>query len=419
MRRKIAAFLSLLAVLGTFSYNVYRRYFYQPDLTIVGFIDLSDGVGRQSLELLDAFKQDFSISFLPTRPSKLNDVSSSLKRLLRQKYRPLGKVVIFEDLLWWPGEYKYRKMIDSGAEQSIKIAYSMVESSKIPGEWVLILNEHFDAVAVPDKFLIDVYQKSGVKIPIFELPLGLDLSPLLEISLKAQPHHPFVFGNLSGCNDRKNQLLLIRAFAKTFGDNPNVKLRINCRAGEKEVSNAITAELEKLGQSNILFTQFRLEKSEYLRLFQEIDCYVNISKGEGFSIQPREAMVLGIPVIATNNTAQQTLCESGLVKTVSCSQKELAIYPWGDYYGHFSSCTLEEVANALKNVYENYDAYLQKGTEARAWAAQYQYKNLKPLYESLIKPKKIILGSENKITSTCLMTTSEKLYHKYQQLLKE
>lgn len=419
MRKKSILIIAAAAVCLFLAYTSYARFFHQPDLTVVGFIDLADGVGRQSLELIDTFKNDCSVNFIPTRPSKLSDVSCSLKRIVRKNYRKLGKVIIFEDLLWWPGENKYQKIGSVDAQDSIKIAYSMVESSKIPNEWALILNKHFDAVVVPDRFLIEVYQKSGVTIPVFELPLGLDLTPMLSAPLKTKPNTPFVFGNLSGCSDRKNQLLLVRAFAQAFGDDPHIQLRINSRAGEKEVSHELTAEIEKLGYSNINFTRFRLERDDYLELFKKFDCYVNISKGEGFSIQPREAMALGIPVIATSNSAQKTICDSGLVRSISCPYKEVAVYPWGDHHGFFLNCTIDDVAEALKDVYARYEVYLHKAEQARKWASTYQYKNMKPLYATLIKPKKVVLCSENKITPEGLFTSSESLFKKYQSLIKD
>jgi hypothetical protein len=35
----------------------------------------------------------------------------------------------------------------------------MFESSEIPPEWADSLNTYFDAVAVPDKFFVNVYKK--------------------------------------------------------------------------------------------------------------------------------------------------------------------------------------------------------------------------------------------------------------------
>ncbi len=405
-----------IAASGVLFYPVYLRFWQQPELTVCGFIDMTDGLGRQSIELIEAFHQDFNTSFVPTRPTRFADVSQSLQRVVSRKKSRLGKVIVFEDLLWWPNEEKYRKMVNKASQDSIRIAYSMFESTKIPNEWVMILNKHFDAVAVPDPFLVEVYKNSGVKIPIFIVPLALNLKPMLEQPLKKERHLPMVFGNLAACNDRKNQLLLVRAFAKAFGNNPNVRLRINCRGGEQEISNAITREIVQQGLTNVEFTQFALNRAEYLKLFQEIDCYVSISKSEGFSIQPREAMALGIPVISTDNSAQKTICDSGLVRTVHSPFQELSICPWGNSYGYVFNCTVDSVVDALKDVHSNYDKYLQNAALSRKWAQQYQYENLKSLYRSLIKPKQVVFGAEDKITEEGLVTSSKKLFEKYKTI---
>ncbi|MBS0648192.1 MAG: glycosyltransferase [Verrucomicrobia bacterium] len=404
------------AALCAVFYPVYLRFWQQPDLTVCGFVDMADGLGRQSIELIEAFQDELNVSFLPTRAHRLADVTPALQRVVARKKKQLGKVVIFEDLLWWPQEEKYRKMASRDSKDSIKIAYSMFEATKIPNEWVVILNNHFDAVAVPDHFLRDVYKNSGVKIPIFIVPLGLNLKPLLEQPLKQQRHSPMVFGNLGAGSDRKNQLLLVRAFAKAFGNDPNVRLRINCRGGEREVCNAITREIVQQGLTNVEFTQFSLSRAEYLKLFQEIDCLVSISKSEGFSIQPREAMALGIPVIATDNTAQRTICDSGLVRTVHSPFQELSICPWGNAYGYAFNCTMDSVVEALHDMHNNYESYLQKAPSARKWAEQYQYENLKALYRSLIKPKKVVLGTVDQVTELDLTTVSEELVEKYKRI---
>ncbi len=388
----------------------------QPDLTIFGFCNMADGVGRQSPELIEAFKEELSINFIPTRQSKLTDVPKSIKKILKGKNQDLGKVILFEDLIWWPGEEKFRKLDLPEAKKSIKIAYSMFESTQIPPEWVIILNNYFDAVAVPDRFLIDVYEKSGVKIPIFELPLALNLDRYLAKPLKTHRRSPLVFANFSASSDRKNQLLLIRAFAKAFGDRADVLLRINSRSGEPHVREAITKEIAELNATNIVFTQFNLSQEEYLNLFDQVDCYVSLSKGEGFSIQPREAMALGIPVIATDNTGQSTICQSGLVKSVDSPHQQPALYPWGDYYGYSFNCSLTDAADALRDMYDHYDDYLNKAPMSRTWAKQYQYEALKPLYRSLLHPQKVLLGPVNQLTPDGLITTSPELAAKYQSL---
>jgi glycosyltransferase involved in cell wall biosynthesis len=342
-------------------------------------------------------------------------------KILKKKSTKKGKVVFFQDVVLQGTNENYKLLGTTTTPNEIRIAYSMFESTRIPAEWVVIFNTYFDAIAVPDKFLISVYKNSGVQIPIFELPLALDLDNFMKEPLKTSKHSPLTFANFSACVDRKNHLNLIRGFAKAFGNSKDVLLKINFRFGEENLVRQLAKEITALGLENVQFSRLCLESDAYLKNFKSIDCYVNLAKGEGFSIQPREAMVLGIPVILTNNTAQTTICESGLVYAVNSAIPEPARYPPPydpsiELYGNNFNCAVDEVANALKEVYDNYPGYLAKGAEARQWAKQYEYAHLKPLYLTLVQPKKIVMGSENKVTADSLTTNSPELYEKYTRL---
>jgi len=210
---------------------------------------------------------------------------------------------------------------------------------------------------------------------------------------------------------------LIKAFARAFGNSKDVKLLINSREGEIQTTEEIKNIVDELKLNNVYISRLCLNKKNYLNLFKKIDCYVSLSKSEGFSIQPREAMCLGIPVIATDNSGQSTICKSGLVKIVSSTIEEPAVFLWGDSKGSMFNCDIDEAANALREVYENYSKYLAKGKESREWARQYEFKNLKDRYCTLVMPKKVILGNENKIEKDYLMTTSHELYEKYNRII--
>lgn len=131
-------------------------------------------------------------------------------------------------------------------------------------------------------------------------------------------------------------------------------------------------------------------------------------------------MALGIPVIVANNTGQTTIFQSGLVKAV----KSNVLIP-ADYHDYLPSagqmfdCTIDDAAEAFLDVFHNYDQYLQLKEEARKWASQYSYsnKNLTQLYETIINPKKVYIGSENVISKDTIETTSSELYKKYKRLI--
>jgi len=394
-----------------------------PHVTIMGPVVMADGIGRQTAELAKMLAHDYKVRIV-SNSIVLDDVPREVKKILNTEYKGLGKVVIVEESLWAPDGRAERidRMFDTVAQDDqIRFAYSMIESSRVINEWAMMLNLYFDGVIVPDPFLVEAYRDSGVTIPIFYVPLAVDLKDFINRPLKKKKEKgPMVFANLSTAIERKNQALLIKAFAKALGNNPNAALVINSRYNDITTRNKIMDTLAECKCSNIFYSDIVLRKDAYLKLFENIDCYVSLSTGEGFSIQPREAMALGIPVIATNNTAQSAICKTGLVRSV----KSEILQP-AHYYNHRLptgyqfNCTLEDATAAIKDVYLNYDYYLSKGVESRKWASTFSYSNENNIksYQTIVNPKDVVLGNENTITNDCIITDSKELQEKYQRLI--
>ena len=411
------------------------------ELTVVGYIVRADGIGRQSYDLINLLKDDVSINFIKTRKNTpIKQIPPSLFYPLYLSNNKPGKVVILESVLPYHNEIeKWKKKSNKGIldklfpkkkflglnslnrEDQIYIAYSMFESNKIIDSWVKILNEYFDMVVVPSPFLIKVYQESGVKIPIFYLPLGINLDFELNYPIKKQRNKIFRFGNLASIQDRKNHIMLVEAFAKLYKNKPDIELIINARSAEEKTIANIKQFIEQNNINNIKLTKKTLSEQEYNDLLTSIDCFVYLSKGEGFSIQPRESMALGVPVIISNNTGQEVIAKSGHTKVVKSEILKPAYYntiqdePIGFNY----DVKLEDVVYAMQDVYKNYDQYLKKSEEMRNWASSYQYKRLKPLYLTLVKPKEISYSDENLIEDGRIVTKSKSLYEKYRRVLDQ
>jgi glycosyltransferase involved in cell wall biosynthesis len=380
---------------------------------------MSDGLGRQSVEIMDTMKDYVSVGFRATRKSVLTDVPFSIQKILKKAYSQFGKVVIYEDIIYTTTTNFLQRRFDLKRKDQIRLAYSMFESSEIPKLWVHNFNLYFDAVIVPDDYHVAVYKNSGVTIPIFVLPLGLNLKPFLKHSLKTQANSPFIFANFGTCISRKNHLALIQAFHSAFGSSPDVELWINCKYSRENLFQDLKNYVDQLSVTNIRLTQNCYSVKEYRDNFDHIDCYVSLSQSEGFSIQPREAMALGIPCIISDNTAQSTICKSGLVKAVPCPIKEPAYYEhFRDIFGCRYNVDFHASVEALKEVYQHYPEHLSQSHQLRQWASQYDYEALKPLYISLIKPKKVLLGEHNRIEKDALITNSPLLYEKYLEILK-
>lgn len=436
------------------------------DLTVVGKHYIYGSIAKQSVELIQALKNDLSISFIPmTALLDLHLVSQDVQKVLSTPgYKYKGKVLIVEDRITqiMQGGLFERFGLPKTDEKQIRFVYDMCESSHINTKWVEILNM-YDAVLVPDEFLVQVYTESGVTVPIFVLPLGMYMDDFYSVKKPRRPNpRPFVFGNFGMICERKDQLLLIRAFAQAFGNNPDVQLLLSGRGAFSNYAKKVKSEIQKLGLTNVTYEEGCEERRRYLEKFRKIDCYVNTSQGEGFSYQPREAMFFGVPVIISDNTAHHTICKSGLVRSVPAAHQVPSETP---ECGHMLQCSVDDVATALLEAYSLYsknhksasDRYrLQdmrrllgvigrdpykwplywtstnshygmaalpsshlyedplKGPQAKArqWAQQYDYKNLLPLYLSILSPKRIVLADENRITPEEVRTTSRALYTK-------
>jgi glycosyltransferase involved in cell wall biosynthesis len=407
---EIMSYLNLLIILAV---SFFVKGLAQYDVTIIGPIDMRDSIGKQSVELVDALRKEFSVNLFPTCLNQI-DVPQPILEILNKKSSMLGNVLIFESQF----SFARSKIIPFFRKNShkIRIAYSMYEATEIPEYWVRKINMAFDAVVVPDPFLIEVYKSSGVTVPIFVIPLGLDLKPFLQAPLKEEIQCPFVFANFSIYQPRKNHITLINAFYKAFGQDPSVKLWINGRASEGSLFEELQQQVKLLGAQNITLTKHCFRREEYVDNFNKIDCYVSLSKGEGFSVQPREAMALGIPVIVSDNTAQTTICKSQLVISIP----SLTQVPYGNYQeavGMQYEVNEEDVIEAFKQMKVEYDNVLKNGYLRREWAAQYNYGKLYPLYKTLIKPKEIFLGKEDEITEDYMITTSLELYKKYKKIM--
>lgn len=404
------------------------------DVTLVGFVNAADGIGRHPILFKNCLGNTVRINFMSTRdiPQEQEDAQLGLPRLDQNDPNTTGNVAILTDILADEAVQNYKKMPNS----PIKIAYTMFESSEIPAKWIEILNTKFDLAVVPDEFLVSVYKSCGVTIPLFVLPLPLDLNDFLQMKQQTKSHTPFVFGMTGGFWPRKNHIGVLDAFAAEFGNNPNVKLKLHGRFGEQHIIDTLKAKIDAYGLTNVELIVKPLSHQEYLDFFASLDCYVFLSMGEGFSITPREALACGKPCILTNNTAQMTICASGFVFPVATNTAIPALYdchddevqgiangPISGFYrtaqiGYQFTCSIDDARAALREVYTHYHDYLSVAQQGREWVKQYLAENLGPQYLGLVKPQSLLYGHTNMLIDNGLITNSFSLYSKYQNMLE-
>lgn len=404
--------------------NMYAYY----DVNLIGFLNDIYSVSRHTTSFADCLKDHCSLKLFKTKTcekkslyphhQKLLDEGidlkdkQSLKEYIARGLRLEGMTIYTQSLWQGGGIYnRWKEYCLIPNLSTIKMAYVVAEYTKIPHNEVNIFNTHFDALIVPDPWLEPVYKSSGVTIPIFTLPLVLDLKSLHNRPVRKNAVHPFVFGFSGVGAHRKNLKLLISAFSKEFGNDENVLLVIHSRFKYK--GEAVEKLLPNRTVKNIIALNKSFSRAEYEDFIANLSCYTILSKAEGFSITPREALAAGVPCVLSNNTAHKTICETRCVVAV---KSEILEHQRSQNKGFVFNCSLNDTRKALRAVYENYDHYWKLAQKGREWTKEYLLENLQPKYLSLVKPSRVILGNENKVTNEYLMVASRTLFNKYKRL---
>lgn len=352
-------------------------------ISIAGTINKKDGIGRQAIELGMGLKNHYDIQVVPF--GELGELSKEEMKLVETDMRNLHPVVLLNTSLpEIPHMVEILKRYQKPGQRYI--AYTMIESDFVDPKFVEYLN-FFETILVPDPFLVEVFKKSGVKPPVEVIPLAVDLSKFLSKPLKKTIHKPFVFGNFSGCIFRKDQKILLEAFHEVFGQSEEVLLYLFFRGGDTACIKEIQNYIEEKKIKNVKMESGPKPIGAYLEAFLSLDCYVSPSWGEGFSIQPREAMALGIPTIVSRNTGQITIADSGLVYVLKKQKDMQAVYSM--VYNIFTMGNMqrsdkEELKDLLKKVYNEKENILDGNEELRLWASRYDLQK-GPFIQEFIK----------------------------------
>lgn len=383
------------------------------DLTVIGNVLMADGIGRQSIGLINSVHEKLNLNTLQLPPRNYKDIPQDLLKVFIKPFNGFGKVSFWTFIL---GTNKDLINVHKSITSPLKIAYSMFESDAIPALWTHILNTYYDMVVVPDPYLISVYKNSGVKIPIFMIPLGIMIEDLLNVPQKEIPNNVFTFGMSAGFWRRKNHIKILQSFGERFGNDPKFKLKLHGRSGpyKYEVEKAV----RDANYTNVELVTSPLSVKDYNSFMEEVDCYVFPSMGEGFSITPREVMALGKPCIVSNNSSHGTICKSGLVIPLNSTKKVPALYEvfGNQIIGNFYDCNNEDLISAMVDVVNNYDQHLKQAKLGREWVKQYLWSELQSTYLNLFKPQNITLSATNSVTHNEFQTNDSKLYNKIKDL---
>lgn len=338
----------------------------------------ADGIGKMSSSLFYLIKSFWnvllvgkeeicSIDGLCIPKFILDEISFdafvSWKSILDKGSFPMA-VIDIPSILWNVDRNNFLKYSGMKRKGVRVISFSMFESDKISDEWVFILNEFFSEAWVPDDSIATVYRSCGVNIPIHSVGFPMiGLGEKIKSDFVKKDKKEFVFGLVSSGDYRKSVVETLNAFREAFPEDPNVRFRYHARFYDKEYFEKIQ-DIAKCDE-RIVVTKGVVADSIIEEIMGSIDCYVLMSKGEGFSLTPREMMARGVPSIVSMGMAHDTLVKEGAIGV-----RQAGVVP-SEYgmkkvsVGNFILPDFEDFKNKMIDVRKNYDYYLKDVLEKR------------------------------------------------------
>ena len=251
-----------------------------------------------------------------------------------------------------------------------RVGYTMLEVDGFPREWVRQASE-MDEVWVPTEFNRRGFLDSGLKKPLFVIPLGIDPDHFHpDIAGYPNPLGDFVFLSSFEWGPRKAPDLLLKTFNETFKAREPVRLL--CKITNRNPSIRIVDEIRRFelqeGGGRISFILNRqFPYSELGSLYRSADCYVSAGRGEGWDLPLMEAMACGLPAIATDWGAHTDYTHEGICYLLR-SRGTVPADPTNPYYREFrwADPDPDHLRALLREVYEDRDGARSRGLAAAA-----------------------------------------------------
>jgi glycosyltransferase involved in cell wall biosynthesis len=204
------------------------------------------------------------------------------------------------------------------------------ELNKAPSDWRR-LNKVIDEIWVQSNYVKDAFKEADC--PIALMPFSIDIKAINVINGNKSKKFTFLtsFDFLSFVT-RKNPFATIEAYKAAFDFKDNSRLIIKC-TNRESFPKAYKKIVELIkGREDIEIFDKYLSDQGFKELISSVDAYVSLHRSEGLGLNMAEAMMLGVPVIATGYSGNLNFMN---VKNSYLVDFDLVPVPKGAYpYGY-------------------------------------------------------------------------------------
>jgi glycosyltransferase involved in cell wall biosynthesis len=250
---------------------------------------------------------------------------------------------------------------------SYKIAYSAWESTDLHFHWKKNMLRGDEIWGTSD-WVSDVWKILFPTKTIFTYKHGInsDWKPKLRTSRQKQ----FTFLHIGEPFSRKDAQLVTDCFIELYGNNSDYRLVMKANG-----MNTVKVPHPEYGYlsspsacyDNIITIDSFLTDEQMVGLYEQCDVFIYPSWGEGWGLQPMQALASGMPVISTDGWADYSKYITWAVKSNWLNS------PWQDIHpGMMMKPNKTSLLEAMKNADEQYDSIL-KDTFKNAFKMHAEY----------------------------------------------
>ena len=216
---------------------------------------------------------------------------------------------------------------------------TMWETTIIPAPFRCTIDS-FDTIIVPCE---ENVRSFGEYHPdVRHVPFGVETD-----IWKPTPRQDGTFTFLSLANSaRKGNDLLVKAFVECFGD-----------GGGKVQMVVLDPRAFIRDRPGLILVHNMVSEAELLAHYERAHCYLAPSRGEGFGLQPLQAMAQGMPTILSDAHGQHQFAHLGIPIPCGLSPS------WGFVHGEAGDWwepDFDALCAAMTDVYEHYSDHLER-----------------------------------------------------------
>lgn len=245
---------------------------------------------------------------------------------------------------------------------------TMFETPRIAHEWAEFEN-HCDAVILPCEHNVLGFHCSGVKSPMYKIPLGYDERVYRYRAMREDGLCVFGIGGRIHPNTdiRKGVKDVVTLFQRAFPNEDDVRLEVKSFPFDARVVNS--------DDSRITFIREGYTKEQMADWYAGLTAYLSLSRSEGWGLMPMEAMVTGRPAITSRFMGIKEFCTSPACYEVEYDTEPGKVFGFNFYAGVWTKPLESSLIKQMRAVYE--DRYLAKakGILSSQQVKKYTWKN--------------------------------------------